>query len=379
MELDESASPARWAVTAVVTEDFLNHMAEKGIGDGVDGPEIAQSFTLPMMGPLDLEVRTRFVRVAFTMLEENAPRLLASVTAEVTVSAGGDSPLPMLPGPARVRGEVLVDPVVTYGSDGSFSAFLDLPGSELVGVIFEGIDGAEADGDALVQMGEMIFAAVGSDLFASLGDGMGRVGLQLDADDALVFEELGVARDTAEVTVTDGHLTVALGAVEGLTGSAEVEELSGHRLRIGIAAGALTALVNRLLEENVGLPVPFELDVVARDGRIGAQVRNPVLMDLGGLSDLRPALRYTLSPRLTETGVRISLREVWLELPFLPASVRRLNRWVGGMASRAPLNVTLPADTSVPIRPDSDHRMDIRLTGLDVRRDGITLVVDATL
>lgn len=379
MERDAHGTPTRWAATAVVTQDFLNHMAEKGLADGVDGPELSQSFNLPMMGSLDLVVRTRFVAVSFTMSSEHAPRLLTSVTAEVSVDAGDDSALPVLPGPARVRGDVLVDPLVCFDDDGTFRAVLDLPRCELLGVTFEGIEGAEADADALVQMGEMIFAAVGGEMFGALGDGMGQVGLELGPHDSLVFDELGVARGDATVLIHDGHLTVALPAVDGLTGSAEVTELTGRRLRIGLASGALTALVNRLLEENVGLPVPFDIDVIARDGRIGAQVRNPMFVDIGGLADLRPALRYTLRPRLEGDHLTVALREVWVDLPFMPSPIRRLNRWVGGAASRAPLHVTLPAETSVRIRPESDHLMEVRLTALDVRRDGVTLVIDASV
>jgi len=225
----------------------------------------------------------------------------------------------------------------------------------------------------------MLFAAVGGELFEGLADQMGSVGLELEPEQGHVFRELGVHPAPADIEVHQGAMTVGLPAVPGLEGRADAERVSGHRVGVGVAAGALSALANRLAADAIGTPLPFEFDVIARDDRVGARVRNQRLVDSPYLPDLRPGFRSTVRPRLVGGNLELSLREAWVELPLVPAAVNRLNRFFGGVASLAPLNVSIPAHTTIPVRPDSDATLAMSIVGLEVERDGVAFVVEAHL
>lgn len=381
VELDDDDGPddtAHWALSVVVSEEFLNTLARNGIGPGIEAAELRQQFNLPMLGSVDLSIKMAIVEVTFQMLEANVDRLAASIRATGEVSFHGDSPM-SLPGLARVRGDVLVRPRIELHPDGRFIAVLDLAGSELVGMAFEGIDGVEANVEAQEMMGQMLFAAVGGELFEGLAQQMGSVGLELDPEQGRVFGELGVHPGPADVDVHQGAMTVGLPAVPGLEGRAAAERVGGQRVGVGVAAGALSALANRLAADALGTPLPFEFDVIARDDRVGARVRNQRIVDSPYLPDLRPGLRSTVRPRLAGNRLELSLREAWIELPLVPAAVNRLNRFFGGVASLAPLNVSIPAHASVPVRPDSDATLDVSIVGLEVARDGVAFVVEAHL
>lgn len=377
MTLDDGTD-ARWALSVVITDEFLNTFAVNGIGEGVEVAEFVQTFHVPMLGAVELAVGMSIVGVEFRMRAGDEDRLHATVSAAGHVRILGEVPMD-LPGPARVRGEVLVPPIVRLDPDGTFTAVLDLPSSELVAMHFDGVDGLEGDAAAQAQMGEMLFATLGGELFAALAQQMGPVGLVLGPEQGRVLDELGVRPGPAELEVADGHLTVGLRAVPHLHGHAEVERVVGRRLRVGVAAGALSALVARLAEDTLGVPLPVELDVSARERRVGTSVRNPRLVDSPLVPDLRLDLRTTIRPRLVGDEVEFSLREAWVELPLVPDPVNRISRWFGGLAARAPLHVRMPARTTVPVRPDSDRRMDVSISGLDVGDDGVTLIVDAHL
>ena len=382
-EDDDSAADdttdRHWALSVVVSEEFLNTLARNGIGDGIAAAELRQQFNLPMLGSIDLSIGMVIVEVTFQMIEENLDRLHATIRATGDIRFHGDTMMPPLPGLARVRGEVLVRPRIELQPDGRFLAILDLAGSELVGMAFEGIDGIEADAEAQEMMGQMLFAAVGGELFEGLAEQMGSVGLELDPEQGVVFGELGVHPAPADIEMHHGAMTVGLPAVAGLEGRAAAERVSGPRLGVGVAAGALSALANRLAADAIGAPLPFEFDVVARDDRVGARVRNQRLVDSPYLPDLRPGLRSTVRPRLAHGRLELSLREAWVELPLVPAAINRFNRFLGGVASLAPLTVSIPAHTSVPVRPDSDATLDVSIIGLEVERDGVAFVVEAHL
>src|SRR5690606_18461332 len=147
---------------------LLNELAAAGVGDGIEVAELRNVFQLPMMGPLELAVRMTIVGVSFTMLADHDGALLGQVRATGEVEVLGDTPMAVLPGRARVRGDVLVRPIVELRADGSFVAILDLTGSELIGMELEGIDGLDADAGAQAQMSQMLFAAVGGELFEGL-------------------------------------------------------------------------------------------------------------------------------------------------------------------------------------------------------------------
>ena len=369
---------AKWALSVVVTDEFLNALAVNGIGVGIEAAEFRQTFHVPMLGAVDLSVGMTIVGVHFEMHERHGGRLHATVSAAGHIRLHGDAPM-TLPGPAIVRGEILVEPKIGFAPDGAFTAVLDLAGSELVAMHFDGIEGIDGDADAQAQMGQLLFATIGGELFKGLAEQMGNVGIVLGADQGRVLGELGVATGPADVEVADGHMVVGLPAVHGLHGHAEVEQMTGRRLRVGVAAGALSALVSRLAEESLGVPLPIDLEVTARDRRVGTSIRNPRLVESSVLPDLRPDLRTTIRVRLDGDQIEFGLREAWVELPLVPAPVNRLGRWLGGIASRAPLHLRFPAHASIPVRPDSDRQMNVTVTGLDVGDDGVTLTVDAHL
>ena len=367
-----------WALSIAVSEEFLNTLAVNGIGDGIVAPDFRETFSLPMIGELDLSVSMSIVAVVFSMRAEHDHRLHARVHATGAVAVHGESMMPAFPGLVRVHADVLVAPHVTRGADGSFTAVLDLVGSELLGMALDGIDGMEADVEVQAQMGQLLFAAVGGDLFTGLAEGLGNVGLELSPDDALLLSELGLAAGPADVMIDAGHLIVGLPAIAGLDGHADIQPPSGSRLGVGVASGALTTLVNRLAAESIGMQLPLDLDVVAGDRRVGGRIRNERLLGPSSiLPDLRPGLRYTVRPRLVGDQIELSLREVWIELPLMPSMVNRVSRFFGGAASRAPLSVTVPAEVSVPVSPDSDRVMTLRVESLDIAADGVSLVVAA--
>ncbi|MFN8051839.1 MAG: hypothetical protein U0Q22_10405 [Acidimicrobiales bacterium] len=373
------ANEHHWALSAVVSEEFLNTLARNGIGDGIEAAEFRQQFNLPLLGSLDLGVTLTIVGVTFQMIEENVDRLHATIRATGHIVFHGDTMMPALPGLAHVRGDVLVHPRVELRPDGRFVAILDLAGSELVGMTLEGIDGVEADAEAQEMMGQMLFAAVGGELFEGLAMQMGSIGLELEADQGHVFRELGVRPSPADIEMHHGAMTVGLPAISGLEGRAVAERVSGQRVGVGVAAGALGALANRVAADAVGAPLPFELDVIARDERVGARIRNQKLVDIPFLPDMRPGFRSTVRPRLVGDQLELSLREAWLELPLVPPAVNRFNRLLGGVASLAPLNVSVPAHASLPVRPGSDAHLNVRIADLTVGRDGVAFVVEAHL
>jgi len=177
----------------------------------------------------------------------------------------------------------------------------------------------------------------------------------------------------------DGAMTVGLPSNLGVSGHAEAERPGGNGLAVAIAAGSLTALINRLVSDSLGMAIPADLDVTASEGRVGGRMRNQRLVDSPLLPDLRPAVRTTVRPRLVDGNIELSLSEAWLELPLVPAPINRLNRWIGGVASRAPLSVSIPAQAELPVRPGSDAALRVEVTDLSIRPDGIALVIDASL
>ncbi|MEZ5322111.1 MAG: hypothetical protein R2698_08580 [Microthrixaceae bacterium] len=373
--MDEGSDP-QWALCAVVTEDVLNRLADHGIGDGLTSGEIRRRFELPMLGAVDLGLVMTIVGVRFEMSSRHGDRLAATIRATGAVSFHGDTAMPEMPGLARVRGEVLVRPVVELDEDGSFRAVLDLANSELVGVVLEGIDGSDADSQTQEMMGQMLFAAVGGELFGALASQLDSVGLELDPDQGRHLSEMGVAPGAADVVVGDAVMTVGLRAVPGLDGVATATPVDGRRIGVGVAAGALTSLVNRLVADAMGSPLPFECDVIARESRVGTRIRNRRLVDLPYLPDLRPGLRSTIRPELSHGRLHLRLREAWVELPWVPAPVNRFNRMLGGAAAVTDLGITLPARIALPARQGSEVMVDAEVVELDVGRDGVQLVVE---
>jgi len=370
----------RWAAAVVVPEGFLNGLAHTGIGDGIVVPAFDNIFQLPMMGPLELSVGMTITGVSFEMLAANNGALLGSVRAMGSVEILGDSPMPALPGAARVRGDVLVRPVIELGEDGSFRAILDLSASELVGMELEGIEGLDADAEVQAQMSQMLFGAVGGELFTGLAAQLGSLGVELGPEQGQILVDLGVAPGPADIRITDGEMVIGLRARTEQSGHAGLVAVSDTQVGIGLSTSALQTLCVRAAHGAFGRPLPLDLDIDTTDRRLGARVRSTRLVESSLLPDLRSSLRTTLRPRLVGDHIEISVREAWLEAPpVIPplALLNRASRFFGGLASRAPLAVSVPASVRVPVRPDSDATMEVTVTDLDVTDDGVSVVISA--
>jgi hypothetical protein len=377
-----AAPSGRWAAAVVVPADFLNALAAHGIGEGVVAPPFRNIFSMPMLGPIELSVAMTIVSVSFEMRAGDGDRLRATVRAHGEIDFHGDVPMVMDMPAAVVAGEVLVEPVVELRPDGSFIAQLDLPGSELVDMTFEGFVGMESDVEAQAQMSQMLLAAVGGELFEGLAEALGPVGLELEPERGAVIADLGVAVGRADVSVYDGALEVGLPSIERLEGAARAVPVDGHCVGVGIASGALTALAVGLATEQLGAtPFPFELDVSTSDAGVGGRLRSVRLTDSRLIPDLRTGIRTTVAPRLDGDEVVLELREAWLELPLVPDVVNRVNRWLGGVAARVPrallgpVAVRLPARGEIPARPDSDVTMSMAVVDLQVDDAGVEVVV----
>ena len=367
-------------MTVTVPQEFLNALAAAGIGDGIEVEEFRNVFQLPMMGPIELSVGMTIVEVSFQMRSGDDGRFRATVRATGDIRFHGDSPMPAFPGLARVAGDVLVRPVIELRPDGSFVAVLDLPAGEVTDMRFEGVDGVAAADDAIAMMSQMLFAAVGEDLYRGLAENLGHVGIELDAAAARGVVELGIAAGPAEIRVSDGVTVVGFPAVDGHDGHAAPVPAHGRRVGVGLARGSLTPAVARLAAATLGRALPFHLEFDTEGRRIGGRVRSTRLVDTPLIPDLRPGLRYSVTPRLRGEEIHVTLREAWLELPLVPGMVNQLNRWIGAsLASRASWSFTLPAVGELPVRPDSERSMRVAVVRLDVDDDGVAAIIDTDL
>lgn len=381
MAADPATEPT-WALSLTVPETLLNELAQAGVGDGIEVAAFRNVFQLPMMGPLELAVSMTITGVRFAMKAEHPEALLATVHAAGRVEVLGDSPMPVLPGVARVRGDVLVRPIVELTDDGRFVAVLDLPNGELIDMALEGIEGLEADADAQAQLSQMLFAAVGGELFEGLAANLGQVGIDLDAEQSELVRRMGVRPGPADLTVRDGHLVVGLPATHDIVGTAEEVPVRGGGVGVGLSATALEVLTVAAASAQLPGVVPLEVDIETSARRVGARVRSTRLVGSPLLPDLRSSFRTTLRPRLVGDEIEVSLREAWVEVPHVvpvvPDVLNRFNRFVGGAVSRAQLAVRLPAKVTVPVRPESDRQVTLAVTDLEVDRAGVTARVEAS-
>jgi hypothetical protein len=375
----------RHAVALVVPEELLNRLAARGVGDGIAAPVLRNTFHLPMMGPLEMSVWMTIVGVSFEMRAGDGGRLRATVRATGALELHGDTPMPPMPGLARVAGEVLVDPTVERRPDGSFVAQLDLPGSELVGMTFEGFDGIESDSDAQAQMSQMLFGALGGELFEGLAQALGPVGIDLSPEQADRLDAIGVARAPAVVRVLSGRMEVGLPAESGLEGDAPSVRVDGARVGVGVASGALSGLMAQLAADRWTGTLPFELDAAVVERSVDGRIRSTRLVESPLLPDLRPGLRYRVEPRLLGDQLELVLRGAWLELPLVPPVVNQFNRWLGSVAARlpeqftGPLAIRLPSRVEVPVRPGSDQTMAVAVAGLKMIDGGVEVVIETDL
>jgi hypothetical protein len=379
------ARTRRNAVALVVPEEFLNRLAARGVGDGIAAPVLRNTFHLPMMGPLEMSVWMTIVGVSFQMRAGDGGRLRATVRATGAIEFHGDTPMPSMPGLARVAGEVLVDPIVERRPDGSFVAQLDLPGSELLSMTFEGFDGIDSDGDAQAQMSQMLFGAVGGELFEGLANALGAVGIELTPEEADRLDVIGVGIGPAHVRVLSGRIEVALVAVDALEGDAPVVRVDGARVGVGVASGVLSGVIAELASGTWGGALPYELDASVVERSVDGRIRSTRLVDSPLLPDLRPGLRYRVEPRLLGDRLELALRAAWLELPLVPPVINQFNRWLGGVAARVPeqlvgpLAIRLPATVNLPVRPGTDQTMAVTVAGLKMVDGGVEIVIETDL
>jgi len=373
-----SGTDGPWALSLTVSEGFLNQLAATGIGDGVEVPVFRETFPMPMLGEIELAMGMTIVGVSFEMLEGHPGRLKASIRAAGSIEILGDSAMPSMPGRAIVRGEVLVAPVIELREDGTFRAVLDLPGSELVGMVFEGFEGADTDVDTAAAVGQMLFATIGGELFEGLAHHMGMLGLDLDAETSAAFGLAGVEASPADVRVLDGQMVIGLPSIAGLEGHASPADCGVSGLGLGVADGALAEVLTVVGGLMLGVELPFDVEFVSDRRGIGGRVRNRRLVGSSLVPDLRSGLRYTLAPRLVGDHVEISVREAWVELPFVPPLVNQFNRVLGGAAGLAPLRIRLPARHQLPARPGTDETVELLVSRIEGVDGGVNATVDAT-
>lgn len=371
------AAERRWAVAISVGEEPLNAMAAASIGAGIDMGVVHEQVAVPMLGEANVSVDMAITGVTFAMDERHAGRLLASVHARGDVVVHSDMMGEMPLGRVHVSGDVLVDLDVAVEPHGAVRAHLDLPNSDLVATHFHGIEGVETDADMQAQMGEMLFASVGGDLFGGLADSMGRIGIDLPPEVGRVLLEAGVRPGPAVVEVRAGHVVVALESARVVHGDAEPPAPGPGHLSIGLASGVLGVLTERLVATALGLEIPFELSVRTARDRIVATVRNERLVAIAGLPDLRPGMRYEIGCALEGRAVAVSLHRAWLRLPLVPPVVDEIGRFAGGAVGMAPLRLPLPAELRIPVTGTPEDAVLLRVASIDIGRRGVYIDVTA--
>jgi hypothetical protein len=371
-----SVDEERGALALRVTESFLNDLAAALVGGGIEVPAFRNTFQLPMMGPLELEVGMTILGVSFRAAAHHGDRLMGTLRAAGRVEIMGDSPMPALPGAAVVRADVLVAPRIGWRPDGGFVAELLLPDAELVGVELEHIDGMETDAGMARQLSEMLFAAVGGELFDGLAANLGHVGMELDAEQAQVLHDIGVLPEDAWVHVGNGELTVVLPSVEDHHGGVRPPVAPPDGLGLAVSSGALGPLAARVVAANATAPLPIQVGLRTDGSEIGTSLRSRRLVDSPLVPDFRTVLRSRVEPRLVGDALEIQLRSAWVELPGTPTLLSSASRALGSFAGVLP-PVRLPRELEVPIEAGSNRTVRLRLEQLDVTADGVSSSVSA--
>lgn len=363
------------AVGLTISEEFLNDLAAAGIGDGIDMGTTTQTFGLPMMGDVELTVSLAITKVTFVMSDDHPDSLLATIRAKGELIVGGDVPMPAFPGPVRVRGDVRVKPVIEYGRKQSLTAILDVSGSELVSSSLEGIDGLPADAEAQLQMSQMMFAAVGGDLFMDLAADLGHVGIEKRAGQVPQLSAMGAAPGAAEISIGDGEMWVGFPAKEGVVGTATPIDIHPGECGVSFASSAVGAAVNIAASLSLGMEAPVDHELQSNDGAMTGRVRNRRLVDSDVLPDFRPGLCYSVEPRIVGEVIEVKLSEAWIELPLVPSFVNKLSRAVGGAIAAAPISTALPTSFPIPTGPDGDGEATVSVLELSPTANGLDLTL----
>ena len=389
----------RWAVCAAVTEEMLNDLVLFAVGAGVPLDPVETDVALPAMGDVRLSVALTITGGTFDLRADDGGRVRVVVTAAGEVEAkavdyeGDSAPAsPMLPSgpvPIPVRVEALVDPVVELRDDLTMQVGLAVQGGELIGVTVdadaptpEGVD--PATWLPMTQMVNMLFASMGVQRWASLGEHGGGVGTEVPADVGAVLNDLGVAVGRADVRVGSGLLTLGLPATTDVVGRAAPVPVAGKRVALSLAESGVHRLAALLLPLALGpRPMPFEIQVDLGDQKVQGTLRQTRILS-ERVPDLRLSLRTDLRPRLVGGRLEVSLRAAWVELPSLfggfglTGVINDVSRRVGELASLAPLRLRFPAVIQVPIgteQPDgTPDTIGIQVDDLRVTSDGLGVV-----
>ena len=384
-----------WALCASVTQDLLNDLVLFAVGEGVELAPLEQHINLPAMGEVQLRLALTITGGSFELRGDDGGRARVVITADGDVSVRsidyeGDvlesapMAMPAPPAPIPVRVEALVEPYLELRDDHTVSVGLDLSRAELVSLTVDASAPVPAGVDPMVwtgitQMTGMMFGTMGDGLFASLGEHVGSVGMDLGPDIGILLHDLGVDHGRADARVSSGVLTFGLRAHDGVVGRAVPVPISGKRLGVGLASSGVDRLAHQLLERAIGdLPLPFELEVDLGEQQVGGTLRQTRLLS-ERFPDLRGAVRTEVRPRLVRGRLELTVQAAWVELPsFLPSVFNDISRRVGGLLALAPLRFRFPATVAVPIVPGSDDTLPVRVDDLRVTAEGagIALALD---
>lgn len=395
-----AAGSGRHAVCASITGDMVNDLLLFVVGAGVPLEPLETQVALPAMGQVAVRLALTVTGATVDLRAEDDGRVRIVVVADGDVSTtaqdyegeqadagigtaptAGGMAMPVPPAPIPVRVEALARPAVELRADDTVSIALDVRDAELVSLrtddsapVPEGVDPAAWSG--ILTMFGMLFGSLGAGLFETLGEHVGSVGTELGPEVGGVLRDLGVATGPADVSVASGLVTVALPAQPTVRGNALPVPISGTRVGLSMAASSVDALAHRLVLQAIGdVPLPFELEVDLGEQHVGGRLRNARVLP-ESFPDLRSSLRTQVRTRLLRGRLELSVQAAWLELPpVVPSFVNQLSRRLGELVSLAPIRVRFPAQVGLPVIPDSDDTLPVRIDDLRVTGDGVGIVV----
>jgi len=388
-------------MVASITEDMLNDVLLFVVGAGVPIEPINTPVALPGMGEVGIRLALTVTGATAQLRSEDDGRVRVIVSADGDVSttstdyegddmeagigvppaATGSMAMPLPPAPIPVRVEALARPFIELREDSSLWLGVDVRTAELVSLqtdasapVPDGVDPAAWVG--LTAMFGMLFGSLGDGLFASLGEQIGAVDMELDSEIGDMLTRLGVATGPASISVSSGLLSVGLLASDEVRGHALPVPIAGKRVGIGLASSVVDALSHLLILRAVGdTPLPFELEVDLGEQQVGGRLRNARVLP-ESFPDLRSALRTEVRTRLLRGRLELSVQAAWLELPpVVPSIFNTLSRRLGELVSLAPIRVRFPARIELAVIPDSTDTLPIVIDDLRVTTDGVGVVL----
>lgn len=349
---------------------------------------VEQQISLPAMGEVALRLALTVTGVRFECRGEDNGRARVTVSGfgDVAVSGSGYDGarlsgdalgMPAPPAPLPVRLVALCDPFARVNDDHSVSFGLTVKGAELVSLdVDREADvpgGVDADAWAgILQMTSMMFASVGGELFAGLGEATGTVGLDLGSHVGSVLVELGVDLGEGDARVSSGMVSIGLPATERVRGRAVPVPISGHRAALSLATSGVDHMATRLLQAALGdVPLPVEIDIDLEDRRVAAGFRQPRVVS-DRFPDIRSRLHTDVSVQLRGGRIEVSLASAWVELPTLvPSFVNDFNRRLGELWSMAPIRYRLPKRLEFPLGGSGGTELAVNVDDLRVDPAGV--------